>query len=361
MPLWVFIVVLVLALCAVAAAIAVPLEFLVFKNFVDQDDTQSSLDQCRSDLDCQNGGTNVVSQGRCSCICTSGFVGQECEVGGTIGCATTNLVSSNGETTVRNVTLGRHVPRIIAHAGDNFTVPLSGTAILAKFSAANMSCIAQNSLIAFNGRSGRNGEAAPEVQNIAGGDVDAALNAALDKEPVFSISALTEPLPTMTELASLGEAFNAAVASDESNSETKLLVATSSPPAPTTTASGSSPTSTGSADGRFETTEDVLDFARVAVLYILQERSTNDAQAAQEEIQGFFNNAADDDGARPEEAASLSVGSNVEINLVDFTLDIGEGVVGSTRSNKRSTHPVLPDELTLTRRMPRRGGSVLAR
>lgn len=338
MPLWLFAVVFLLLLCALAAAIVVPLEFFVFKNLGSQAKTQSSLDQCRSDLKCQNGGTNVVMQGDCSCICTSGFVGKECEIGGTVGCTTTNLVSSNGETTVRNVTLGRSVPRIIAHSMDNFTVPLSGTAILAKFSSTNLSCIAQNALVTFDGQSARLGEPTVKVQSIAAVKNDVGINMALQAEEPETITALTEPAPAITAAPTLharGESSE-----EKTGTTEKLIVDPSATAGPTPTSSGKKPASTSTEDdGRFKATEEVLDFARVVVLYILQEQEPSDAEDAQSEIQKFFDQASETDkgGATTDDAEKLRVADEVTIDLINFTIKIGGRTVGGRNETETST------------------------
>ena len=358
---WLFVIVVILVLCATAAAIVVPLQFFVFKNLGPQAEAQSSLDQCRSELECQNGGANVISQGTCSCVCTSGFVGRECEIGGTRGCTTTNLVSSNGETTVQNVTLGRSVPRVIAQSSDNFTVPLSGTVILAKFSAANTSCIAQNSLVTFNGKSIRAGGSVAETKAIDEVNGDA-LNLALEAEPFISVSALTEPLPALTAPPTVVETQNAALGRRQAQDTlTELLVDTSMPNVPTQTSSGVEPT--GSADSdeeaeeeQFVTTEEVLDFARVAVLYILQEQDPDSAQSAQGAIQEFFDKVADGNNgdAALEEATELRVGSNTTLNFVDFFIEFGSRRIGGsneTESNpsKRAASPEPLHEPVLSR------------
>lgn len=377
MPLWLFIIVILLVLCAIAAAIAVPLQFFVFKNLGNQEKARSELEQCRVDLNCQNGGTNVISQGSCGCVCTSGFVGQECEIGGTRGCTTTNLVSSNGETTVQNVTIGRAVPRIIANSADNFTVPLSGTAILAKFSSANLSCIAQNSLITFNGRSIRAGESGTDTQSIAAVKGDG-VNVALESESFPTITALTEPMPMVTAPPILVEGVDGPLLRRQKEEDiTELLLDTSSAPgAPTRTSSESEPTGTGNDsdeddaedETRFVATEEIVDFARVAVLFILQEENPTSAESAQGQIQRFLTRAGDRSGSgvTPEEAAELSVGE-ATINFVDFVIELGDRRVGQGNdtesiARKREALPIALDEPALPCRFQvRSGGSVIAR
>ncbi|KAH8171779.1 hypothetical protein LIA77_08546 [Sarocladium implicatum] len=372
MPMWLFIIVVILVLCAVAAAIVVPLQFFVFKNLGPQAEAESSLDKCRSQLNCRNGGANVISQGTCSCVCTSGFVGKECEVGGSRGCTTTNLVSSNGETTVQNVTLGRSVPRVIAQSAANFSVPLSGTVILAKFSAANTSCIAQNSLVTFNGQSVREGGSTAETKSIDEVKGDS-VNIALEVEQFVSITALTEPMPLMTAPPILAERFDAELAPRQNQDTlTELLVDTSMPTAPTKTSASAEATGTtdsGADEDAFVATDEVLDFARVAVLYILQEEDPDSAQSAQGTIQKFFDRAADSDDREAvlKEAAELRVGSNTTLNFVDFAIELGSRRVGGDNTtesspSKREASRSSPREPMLSRHFHMRAGNwVIAR
>ncbi|KAI8240297.1 hypothetical protein K4K57_006975 [Colletotrichum sp. SAR 10_99] len=157
LPLWAFILIVVIVLGIIAAAIIVPLEFFVFrKNRTGSTPTtEPALGQCQNQLKCENGGTNVISQNVCSCICTNGFTGQTCTVAGATGCTTTTITGTASN--FNNVTLGQAIPRLLQQAQTNFTVTLDGTDILAKFNTESLSCIAQNSLVTFDGRSTRQG------------------------------------------------------------------------------------------------------------------------------------------------------------------------------------------------------------
>ncbi|GKT42391.1 uncharacterized protein ColSpa_02572 [Colletotrichum spaethianum] len=159
LPLWAFIVIVIIVLGIIAAAIVVPLEFFVFRrNRTSAPPTaEPALSQCQNQLKCENGGTNVISQGVCSCICINGFTGQTCAVAGATGCTTANLMGNSTSTNFSNVTLGQAVPRLLQQAQTNFSIPLDGTDILAKFNTESLSCIAQNSLVTFDGRSSRTG------------------------------------------------------------------------------------------------------------------------------------------------------------------------------------------------------------
>lgn len=81
-------------------------------------------------------------------------------------------------------------------------------------------------------------------------------------------------------------------------------------------------------------TEEVLDFARVAVLFVLQQEQLDAAVTAQSSLQHFFSLESFDNQA----AQNLSLGNGNTVNLLDFSVDLGNGSVGSTNASvtKRS-------------------------
>lgn len=365
MPLWAFILLVILLLCIVAAAIVVPLEFFVFKNLGNHDKPDSALQNCEASLTCLNGGTSVVSQGSCSCICTNGFTGSDCGIGGASACTTTNLVSTDGDSNIDDVTLGKAIPRLIADAKTNFTIPLSGTAILAKFSSSDLSCIGQNSLVTFEGRATRRGQTASEVQDITDALSNGAENEAANAEEVFvSVSVITITPGTRTTLTLDNGYYGVGLKTSDSEapSETETLVVdTSAQPSPTSPPSdGADSTSTSSEPtATFDVTEEALDFARVAVLYVLQEEGSSEAESAQSELQGFFSKAGEGSVERSA-AASINVGGDNVVDLLDLTVDLGDGPVGKT-SAKRAVSPSFGGDSEARRRIIRGGGSVLPR
>ncbi|KAJ3494485.1 hypothetical protein NLG97_g4048 [Lecanicillium saksenae] len=298
LPLWAAVLATVLLLCIIVAAIVVPLELFVFNKNSSPSDS-SGIDKCRKDVTCLNGGTNVVSRGTCSCICSGGFTGPDCGTAGSVGCTTTDLVSIDKTSSIRNVTLGQSIPRIIQEANSNFSVPLSGTSILAKINASGLSCIAQNSLVTFNGRSSR---ATSEKQTIA--------------------RARRAPRQGHTDLAA--QVANENFGSDVTLSNPRLA-------SPETNAAERHARTDDKQP--FNATEAVVDFCRVSVLFVLQEQGVNNAQDAQSYIQAFLTKLGASDsgnGAKitQKEASNVTISNRASINLVDFSIDAGSGLVG---------------------------------
>lgn len=295
---------MILLLCIIVAAVLVPLEFFVFKNLGNHDKPQSALAQCQQSLKCQNGGTNIMSQGTCSCICTNGFTGSDCSVAGSDGCTMTDF---GGD--LSNVTLGKNIPRLIEDSAKNFSIPLSGTAIMAKLNSQELSCIAQNSLVTFDGAASRK----------------RGLMLDQDKREAHAAS-LVPRAP---------ESATAIVVSSETANPTKLIVDEGSPEGvPTTTGSATKssstavPTQTQTPTNKFQITNEVLDFARVAVLFVLQQQDLDSAQDTQSSIDKFFAKARKDDGVLVKEAENVSIGDKKSVDLLRYKITLGSSTVG---------------------------------
>lgn len=310
LPIWAFILVTILLLCIIVAAIVVPLEIFVFKNLGNYEKEDVSIQSCQKKLSCLNGGTNVVFQGSCSCICTGGFTGPDCSTSGSVGCTTTNLISTDGSSEIKNVTLGQAIPRLIAGANSNFSLSLSGAAILAKFNNADLSCIAQNSLVTFNGKSAR--LSSREFQQT---DIREDMNT-----------------PSMRRSGSRLTGHP----SDHSNTYEPVL----------TNPHSSKPNEDTEAifvrqddSQEFISGANSLDFARVAVLFVLQEKGLDLAQKAQSKLQIFFTKVTQAQRSREqkitkEEAKNVTLNGDITVNLVDFAVDMGDGkLLGGSSGN----------------------------
>ncbi|KAM3549173.1 hypothetical protein MY1884_008860 [Beauveria asiatica] len=201
-------------------------------------------------------------------------------------------------TTIKNVTLGQSIPRLIAEANSTFSVPLSGTSILAKINANGLSCIAQNSLVTFNGRS-------------------------------TQATSKTQAIPKTRRASRQAQAKWAAQISDDFGSDATLL----------NPRLGSPETATGTLHARtnekepFNATDTVIDFCRVSVLFVLQEQGVNTAQDAQSDVQAFLTKITASDAVNgpkitQKQASNITIGHGSSINLVDFHIDLGNGLVG---------------------------------
>ncbi|KAI1126131.1 hypothetical protein F5Y10DRAFT_216537 [Nemania abortiva] len=349
LPLWGFLLVLFLIIAIIVAAVVIPVELLVNK----KDSTQPAQN-CMQQLPCANGGTSVVSQGQCSCICSNGFTGKNCTTPATQGCATTTLETEDA-TRISNVTVGQAIPRLVLEAQTNFSIPLSAASIISKFSSAGLSCNAENALVTFDGQSLRtqndqgksvdlSGDGSPVLAAAAGDsvndDITLTLLPGVDATITFNAPVGTGHIFITT--------FTVGGSSDTSEtgyptidpSSTYITPSTTSSPATTrpsstttstptstrTTASTPTTTPTAQPTGAFTVTDRVVDFARIAVLYVLQEKSVDEASSAQNLLQSFFNSAGSDTTA--DQARNITLGDSNSVDLVDLSVDVGAGIIG---------------------------------
>ncbi|RYO77189.1 hypothetical protein DL766_009694 [Monosporascus sp. MC13-8B] len=346
MPLWVAFMLLFILLCLIAAAIILPLYFLVINKPDDNGTALRSTEECGGQVTCANGGTIVVNQGQCSCICSFGFTGSDCTIPSAQGCTTTSI--DTPDSTVSNVTMGRAVPRLLEDAQANFSIPLSAMTLLAKFNSGNLSCNTQNALITFGGQALQVEGAFFEIEDESPGVTLLQANGASISALLETDATLRVRDPAVTDSTSFIAGTYASTPTFDS-SVSVILDTTLSPrgnyevsqyptaevPSPTTTTSRSStttpqPTPTFTIDGR------VLDFARVAVLYIFQEEALNDAATAQTSLDRFFSKAYSDNaspGVIAEQATNVSIGGDNTIDLVNLFLDLGAGRIGGGPSS----------------------------
>jgi hypothetical protein len=327
LPCWGFLIVLLILLIIIAAAVVVPLELLVIHKPKSSTTALSVLQQCQSNPEtaCQNGGSSVLSVNACACICINGFTGSTCTVANATGCTTTTISGS----TYTNVTLGDSITRLIAESQTNFSIPLFESVILARFNSANLSCASENALVTFDGESQRQGMAndvvipTDTVSTTASSTTTAAsVNRGVDIKP--------DPSSTTTSFSAASTSNGIVYDPDSPSTATtpSTTVPTEGIPAPTTTT-----TQTAVPTALFLVTEEVLDFARVAVLFILQQENLDNAVTAQGALQHFFSLESFENMA----AVNVSLGNGNNANLLAFSLNLGNGSVGAPNATAMAT------------------------
>ncbi|KAL2023509.1 hypothetical protein VTK56DRAFT_2117 [Thermocarpiscus australiensis] len=360
LPLWAAFVILIALFLIITAAVVVPVELLLVHRQNSDRAAQETLQECRQRLTCANGGMNVVNQGVCSCICTNGFTGTDCAVADGTACATIALTGANN---VDNVTVGNAIPRLIQQAQANFSIPLSAGEIIAKLNAGNLSCSAENALVTFDGRATRQGEALNQGTTEGAAvmiDVGVVTTTTTVVVVPFTASSLSVTTPSSSSILIVAGSGNSKSAAalppnqpattsplNQQGTATVALTVTStvtttmsmSPGAPLPSSSSPPPPPSST----FAVTEDVLDFARVAVLFILQEDSLGDAETAQVSLQKFFDDAEQQPGLASgaggsssssssggaavsvDAARNVTVGEGRSVDLVGFAVDVGDG------------------------------------
>ncbi|KAI1206727.1 uncharacterized protein F4807DRAFT_463415 [Annulohypoxylon truncatum] len=353
LPFWTCFVLLIILLVIIAAAVVIPVKLLVIDKSAAKSTAQPDISDCEAQLTCANGGTNIDLQGVCSCICSNGFTGATCTIPTSQGCTTTSISTSGSN--INNVTIGQAIPRLIQNAQTNFSVPLIATVIQSKFNKENLSCNTENALVTFDGQSLRTQDASAEVSDLSSDSelaqaavVAAAVPITLSVSPDiditltidnpegtggFSGSFIVTTLTAPTTIS--GSTIFATTISGSSNSKrsSPTPVPTSAPAITSElTTSSISPSTTAMPTSTFKVTEEIADFARVAVLYIFQEKTLADASTAQTSVQSFFSSVESDRNTTSyvttNQATNVTVGGGNTIDFVNLFVDVGAGRVG---------------------------------
>lgn len=331
-------VVLVVVILLIAAAVIIPVEFFVIRRQRVDREAQAALQQCEAQLNCANGGTNVVNQGFCSCICTNGFTGFDCTQSDTSGCTTITLT---GDMNINDVTVGDAIPRLLQQSQRNFSIPLSSTEILTKLNAGNLSCSAMNALVTFDGESVRQAAVPPAALGAAvNGVVFTTVTVMVDQFTTVTLGSAGAPATTTTSQRLPASGAVGSVSANVEGGFTTIITVPSNggtvifattvtlgraTPSVTSTVTTTMPMGTGAPpipSASFLVDDEVLDFARVAVLYVLQEENLNDAKAAQSALQRVFTAAGQrNPGVSVESARNVTLGNGNSIDLVDFVVD----------------------------------------
>ncbi|KAL2416114.1 hypothetical protein ABEF91_003996 [Exophiala dermatitidis] len=297
----VFFSLIVTVIILIAAAVLIP----IFLILVPKQHKDGNVTGCASSHPCGNGGTRITSGSTCACICANGFIGSQCETAGnTDDCLRRTL--KDGTTEYKNATIGSSVLPSLTDGQDQFKISLNVSTILSVFSTNNLSCASENSLVDFNSSSINQSGKARRFVMLPGMETPAVMdgNAPGADTPWLAQASGVQPERRQNEATtSNGIVFQATSASASSASSptasadtgvvtslTGGLISASSSP----TASGATPASTsavgnGSSDDDGSISDKEVDFAKVVVLYVLQEsRTISVAINAQQQMESFF-------------------------------------------------------------------------
>lgn len=249
-PLWLFITLLLLLLALIAAAAVIPVVLIVIPNQKHDSapSAQSDLaanqaatsNKCAEKVTCENGGQAFpTAEDTCRCLCVNSFTGPTCSSRSTAGCSSIAVPGLQA-----NATIGDAIPRLLTLADSDYDLELDAQTLLGLFNEADLNCAAENALVSFNGKAQKHRR-------------------------------MPAPQATQTNADQPARATRNGIVFDASPSQTS---ASTAPSATSSTSSASaSPTSPKTID---------VDFARAAVLYILQSSSSlQDAESAQKALQ----------------------------------------------------------------------------
>ncbi|KAF7183133.1 hypothetical protein CNMCM7691_002968 [Aspergillus felis] len=323
MPPWLFIVVCLLIICVILVAVLVPVFLVAVPN-----NKSTSMSQCEKTAPCENGGVSVSSGSICSCVCANGYTGSRCTVAGDASCVTTEIVQNS---TSKNATMGSDIPRLFEEASSNFSIPLDSMSIMALFSQNNVSCTTENSLVSFKGLASTSNKArrASLVEPVGDRLVSK------DSDPAGEESApssTTRDIPTQTLAARGSVGTENGILFDESYTST--AAATKATPSSGTvteqTTKGTpspKPTSTPTPSA---IPAKVLDFSRIAVLYIFEKTAVfNAAMQSEGNIETYLAHSysTSQTGTLGIDLSASGIKGNFTLNFDVFTITMPNGTV----------------------------------
>lgn len=347
----IFILAFIVVIVLVAAAVLIPI-FLILVPRQHHKSTSSS--DCATSNPCRNGGFGIVSDNACVCVCSNGFTGSYCETSESTGnCITVTL--NDGSTEYRNATMGRSIAPTFSDAQTRFGIPLNVSTILSLFSSNNLSCTVENSLLDFNSSvlsQGRirkrfimlpgfepNQDGEPQPPVIHGGPSPPQITKRAEADcDDMRLERRQTGVSTGTVNGIVFQASSATAGPEETSPPIGTDVSTVSSVSSTTTAEDPSATAgsdespsatTTSSNGATSssTVNDVeLEFAKVVVLFVLQEsRTVSVAVNAQQQMESFFSAQI-----KGNSSTSVDVGSgdlNLTANFDKLSITKGDGQV----------------------------------
>lgn len=297
-----FILLCVLIFIVVVLAILLP----VFLVAVPREKSHNG--SCAHTTPCENGGVSVSSGTECSCVCIDGYTGSQCTTVGDSSCVTAEV---NNGSIDKNATMGSSIPTLLDQSHNKFGIELDAVTIMALFSMDNVSCQTENSLVSFSGI-----ESSNKSRRFIVPPVEAQVESSEQEEKQANVPPSTSSTqissdsvsPVMEERAlatsngiyydsdSASSGSRGASASSEAQTgatATSTISTISSASNPTTS---SQATTTTAADPSSSTqavlSSEVLEFSRVAVLYILEKTGSFDsAKESEAQIQKYLVNS----------------------------------------------------------------------
>ncbi|KAL4935699.1 hypothetical protein BDV06DRAFT_121286 [Aspergillus oleicola] len=302
MPLWAFITLCVVLLLIIAAAVLIPIFLVVVPR---ENKSNDSSTMCEKSTPCSNGGVSVSSGDVCSCVCVNGFTGARCTTSGDASCVTTEITQNS---TSRNATVGDDLPRLFEDSQNNFSIPLDAITLMALFSQNNVSCTTENTLVSFEGLTSNDNERRALSPDFIIADQllpnnEESQDSACSETP-------TATLPVRRDVATKnGILFEAGEATKGVD------------PTPT-------PSSTATPSATPSVSTEVIDFSRIAVLYILQRTGTlsaamYSAESIARHLERSYSNSSDESYIFDLDPSGVK--GNFTLNFQEFTITDFDG------------------------------------
>lgn len=341
----VFIAVLVVIIILIAAAVLIPIFLILVPR---QHHSSVDLSDCASSHPCGNGGTSIVDRDTCVCVCSNGFTGSQCETSGNAeDCMTITL--NDGAIEYKNATIGLSIMPPLSDAQTRFDIPLNVSTILSLFSSNNLTCTSENSLMDFNSSSLNQGTQTkrfvmlpgfeppaqpsviygephrPGITNRAEPDCSELSLERRQDEAAFS-TGTSNGIVFQASSATISSVSPAATAASDVSTVTSVSGTTTLGASPTASnMNAESPSPSSSATPSSAVTEEDQNFAKVVVLFALQESHTMAfAVNAQQRMELFFTDLESGNGT----THIVDVGSDtlpLRADFEKFTIIKGDG------------------------------------
>ncbi|KAJ5116426.1 hypothetical protein N7456_000774 [Penicillium angulare] len=279
-----FILLCILIFVIVILAVLLP----VFLVAVPRENAKS--ESCSHTTPCHNGGVSVSGGTECSCVCAEGYMGSQCNLMGDSSCVTAEV--DNGSIN-KNTTMGSSIPTLLDQSQRKFGIDLDGVTIMALFSMNNVSCRTENALVSFSeiaqGSSTGTARRSIEFPGQGGGELGVPVK---DSEnpmiPQPSRSIEVAHASNVIRERSLATSNGIYYDSAETSSSARAS-STQDDTSTTSTTATATATKTGVTSTSASVPSEVIDFSRVAVLYILEKTgSFNSAQESETQIQSYL-------------------------------------------------------------------------
>jgi hypothetical protein len=228
--------------------------------------------------------------------------------------------------------MGSELPRLFEEATSNFSIPLDPISIMALFSQNNVSCTTENSLVSFKSLSSTSNKARRALGAVRDWLTSEEIAPAVEES---APSSTPRDIPTQT-LAARGSVgtkngilfddsyTSTAAATTATPSSVSVTEITQAPPIPT-------PTPTPPA-----IPAKVLDFSRIAVLYIFEKTAAfNAALQSEGNIETYLarSYSSSQRGTFDVDLSASGIKGNFTLNFDQFTITMPNGTVVGGNGN----------------------------
>jgi hypothetical protein len=264
---------IIILIVLITAAIIIPVVLIVIPK-QHASTAAASNASCQKTLICANNGLPLqLPDGTCACACVDGFQGITCKIKIDTTCATIN--TDGGDSFIAGASV---LP--LLKVASNYSIPLDAKLLNEEFKKTNMTCATENSLVSLPSLAPSNNQA-PKDQSAT----------------------------TVNGIVVAGTPTPAAAAASPST--------TSSAPAVTSLPMFIGPGTNSSSQ----------EFARVGILFILQDSQQLDtATTAQKSLISFMD-LTGKNGSTRSAATDVSLGNGYSINMWDFSIKTRNGTV----------------------------------